>query len=749
MTRKLTDNLEREERLNKVLLTYVEAVQEGHAPDREDVLALHPDLRGELEEFFASHDEIERLAAPLRVAAAERSLGPESGPIPAASLPSAAAGELGQLGDFRLLREIGRGGMGVVYEAEQISLRRRVALKVLPFAAAIDPRQLQRFQNEALAAAHLRHEHVVPVYAVGCERGVHYYAMQFVEGQSLAALIVELRRRAGVSHAPPGATETTGPYVCEATPDAAAAEAASPLAASISQERSSGSRRHFDWVAGIGRQAALALEHAHQMGIIHRDIKPANLLLDPGGQLWVADFGLAQFSSNAGLTATGEVLGTLRYASPEQALGRPGLVDHRSDIYSLGATLYELLTLWPIFDGRDRHELLRQIANDEPVPLRSLDRSIPVELETIILKAVAKEPGDRYATAQEFADDLQCFVDDRPIRARRPTLLEQSTKWARRHRPVVASAVVALLLSVAGLSVATVLTSAAYDRERQKAQEADESFRQAQRAVDQFARIGAEEMANDPALEVARWRLLETALAYYQDFIDQRRDDPSIQAELEASRARVRTILAELTTLMGMAHYHHLLEDRTFQEELKLTEDQRAALGELDLTPFGRRGPGGRGPGGPRGTDERERLDRARDQEANVEKILEPWQFKRFKQITLQLRGPLAFSDLDMAEALKLTAEQKKAVREMQDKVVLGGRRFGGPRGGPPGKRGGRGGPPDGPPGKRGEHPEQSREWQDARDRILDLLTPEQLRLWKEMTGKPFSRDQRPGSPPR
>src|SRR5262249_54144402 len=154
------------------------------------------------------------------------------------------------------------------------------------------------------------------------------------------------------------------------------------------------------------------------MGIIHRDIKPANLLLDPRGHLWVADFGLAQFSSNAGLTVTGEVLGTLRYASPEQALGRPGLLDHRSDIYSLGATFYELLTLCPICAGRDRHALLRQIANDEPAPPRSLERSIPVELETIILKAVAKEPNDRYATAQDFADDLQRFVEDRPIRAR-------------------------------------------------------------------------------------------------------------------------------------------------------------------------------------------------------------------------------------------------------------------------------------------------------------------------------------------
>jgi serine/threonine protein kinase len=190
MTLDLTNH---EERLNEVLLTYVEALQDGRQPDRQQLLAAHPDLRQDLEAFFSSHDEVERLAAPLRdreSRSEKRGAKIENSPILDA--------EIGQLGDFRLLREVGRGGMGVVYEAEQISLQRRVALKVLPFAAAIDSRQLQRFKNEALAAAHLRHDNIVPVHAVGAERGVHYYAMQFIEGQSLAALIGELRRSAGI-----------------------------------------------------------------------------------------------------------------------------------------------------------------------------------------------------------------------------------------------------------------------------------------------------------------------------------------------------------------------------------------------------------------------------------------------------------------------------------------------------------------------------------------------------------------------
>ena len=196
----------------------------------------------------------------------------------------------------------------------------------------------------------------------------------------------------------------------------------------------------------LGRQAALALEHAHQMGVVHRDIKPANLLLDAQGQLWVTDFGLAQVSGDAGITMTGEILGTLRYASPEQVQARRGVVDHRSDVYSLGATLYELLTLRRIFEGSDRNGLLRQIAEEEPRTPRSCEPAIPPELETIVLKAIGKEPVDRYDTAQELAEDLQRFLEDRPIVARRPAAVERLRKWARRHPSAVVSVVAVLLM---------------------------------------------------------------------------------------------------------------------------------------------------------------------------------------------------------------------------------------------------------------------------------------------------------------
>jgi tetratricopeptide (TPR) repeat protein len=215
---------------------------------------------------------------------------------------------------------------------------------------------------------------------------------------------------------------------------------------------SSTSTRTRDFVRNAARlalQAAEALDHAHARGILHRDIKPANLLLDAEGRLWVTDFGLAQVRGDDRLTLTGDVLGTLRYMSLEQALGRRVVVDGRTDVYSLGVTLYELLTLHPAFDGRDRAEILRKVAEEEPAPLRRLNPVVPADLETIVLKATAKDPASRYATAQELAEDLRSFLEDRPIRARRPGLLERAAKWSRRHRSVMATSALLLVLGTA------------------------------------------------------------------------------------------------------------------------------------------------------------------------------------------------------------------------------------------------------------------------------------------------------------
>jgi hypothetical protein len=303
--------------------------------------------------------------------------------------------------------------------------------------------------------------------------------MQFIDGQSLAAVIRELRQLAGLetrdepgsmhpaaglagelasgrwapvkrSGADPQPTTACVP-ASKPSPTSLAETATLPVAA-LSTERSTKSPAFFRTVASLGVQAAEALEHAHQLGIVHRDVKPANLLVDTKGNLWITDFGLARLQNETSLTVSGDVVGTLRYMSPEQALGHPAAVDHRTDVYSLGATLYELVSLCPAQGGRDRQELLRQIASAEPRRPRRLNPAVPAELEIIIQKALEKEAEARYATARELADDLERFLKDEPIRARRPTLVRRARKWARRHRPVVWSAAVALLVALAVLA---------------------------------------------------------------------------------------------------------------------------------------------------------------------------------------------------------------------------------------------------------------------------------------------------------
>jgi serine/threonine protein kinase/Tfp pilus assembly protein PilF len=419
----------------------------GELVDVREHLARHPELADQLRPLLGALDLLARFSS---------SAGRDGPPTRAC-----AAEELsGTLGDYRILREVGRGGMGVVYEAEQISLGRRVALKVLPFAATMDPRHLTRFHNEARAAACLHHGHIVPVFAVGCERGVHFYAMQLIDGQTLAEAIRALRREAAgvqaagvqAAAAAAGAGEPTTPHLA-----GAAATAETPARVTLSTEGLRRGRGYYRKVAELGAQAAEALDYAHERGVIHRDVKPANLLLDGYGALWVTDFGLAHLQHAEGsLTMTGDLVGTLRYMSPEQALARRGVVDHRTDVYSLGATLYELLALRPAFDGQDRQELLRQIAFEEPLAPRKLDRGIPAELETIVLKAMEKNPAQRYGTAQELADDLQRYLNNEPIRARRPSLRQVAVKWARR-RPAVAALAVMIVLAVAGALTAAVL----------------------------------------------------------------------------------------------------------------------------------------------------------------------------------------------------------------------------------------------------------------------------------------------------
>lgn len=442
-------------RVVQAVREYLAALEAGKKPDRLSFLGRFPDIAGPLAECLDAL-EFMHAASPFPAEKGESAdaIGPEGVP----------------LGDYRILREIGRGGMGVVYEAQQLSLGRRVALKMLPFASALDARQLQRFHNEAQAAAHLHHQNIVPVYAVGCERSVHYYAMQFIEGCTVAAMIEELRQGAGL----PAETDgSPSPLQDSPSPLCPPPAPAKPVAGSTldtpaglhSTDQSTRSRSFFRTAVQLGVQAAQGLDHAHQLGIVHRDIKPGNLMVDVRGNLWITDFGLAQIQGDNKLTLTGDLLGTLRYMSPEQALAQRVTVDQRTDIYSLGVTLYELLTLEPACNGLDRQAVLRQIAFEDPPHPRKLNRSIPVDLETIILKAIAKNPTERYATARELSDDLDRFLRNEPVRAKRPTLTQRGRKWAVRHQPLVWSAAVSFVLILSVVLVGLIYRNGLLNRQ--------------------------------------------------------------------------------------------------------------------------------------------------------------------------------------------------------------------------------------------------------------------------------------------
>jgi len=332
--------------LDELAEQFFEERRAGAAVTVEDYAARHPELA----------DEIRRVLPAL--------IGLERA-VPQGSPSASPAPPVERLGEYTIVREIGRGGMGVVYEATQETLGRHVALKVLPPQAVLDPRYLERFRREAQAAASLQHPNIVPVIGVGEEEGVHFFAMQYVEGKPLDRVLGEIRnwRRGG----------------------GARAERTTSSAASTLTSGEGSDERYFHSVGRIGLQLAEALAHAHARGVVHRDVKPSNVLLDGGGTPWISDFGLAKTDESGDLTASGDVVGTLRYLAPECLSGTS---DARVDVYGLGMVLYELLTLKPAFDESDRGQLIRKVARDLPVRPRRVDRRIPQDLESIVLKAI-------------------------------------------------------------------------------------------------------------------------------------------------------------------------------------------------------------------------------------------------------------------------------------------------------------------------------------------------------------------------
>ena len=376
-----------------------------------------------------------------------------------------------QIGDFQLLREVGRGGMGIVYEASEGALNRRVALKVLPSNSWKDRSREQRFLNESRAAAQLNHEHIVPIYSVGKHDNTRYFVMRYIDGRNLSQVVKSIKAQLSSEVSPssptpdaarlstvpdiPPTRKTSGSSSREPSSHDRIDLTAQDFDRSRTRRRYSVTARLARTVACIGATVADALHHAHEAGVIHRDVKPSNLLLDRDGKVWVTDFGLAQVKDAPSITQTGVLLGTLRYMSPEQAAGRRSFVDHRTDIYSLGATLYELLTLEPLVKEEGTEAILKKVALGAPTSIRRIDSAIPDDLAVILEKALSKDPADRYVTAEEMAGDLRHFINDEPIRAKRPGVIKRCRHWLARHR-VIAST---LMIGIACLFFTSVVTA--------------------------------------------------------------------------------------------------------------------------------------------------------------------------------------------------------------------------------------------------------------------------------------------------
>lgn len=615
---------------------FIERQRRGDHPTVAEYAEAHPELADTINDLFPGILVLEQVR--------RHSLSCSPRPV------ELRVERLEQLGDYRILREIGRGGMGIVYEAEQQSLGRRVAVKVFPHQVLGDSRHLERFHREARTAALLHHSNIVQVFGVGEQDGLSYYVMQLIHGVSLDKVIDELRRtRYGVlpsseSEIPsrlknhdttrrdffvedavnavlrgefldqdsrPGCCSNFGIAdakhaslsllnAVSATTDADSlaeeadvsdnGESAGSSANASTARAVSSLRSYWRNVAEIGVQVGDALRYAHTQGTLHRDIKPANLLLDSKGTIWITDFGLAKAVVHEELSQSGDIVGTLRYMAPEQLRGHH---DPRTDVYSLGVTLYELLTLRPAFADTDEAHLMQRVYDGAPPSPRSLQANVPRDLETIVLKAIAGDPRHRYQSAGDLTDDLRRYLDDRPIRARRVGLVERFWRWSRRN-PAIAVLSVVLLLVIAGSFSVVGWEWREAEMGKRRVQEenrrAEANLSLALDSMDEYLdQFEATWMAHprEPrseeeeadlsfrmAVSASTAAVLENALQFYHQFAEQNERNPRLQRDTAKAYRRV----GEIHNRLGQ----YAKAEHAYREAIAIYTRQ---MGQLPATP--------------------------------------------------------------------------------------------------------------------------------------------------------------------
>lgn len=525
----------------------------GEAVRVEEYVTAHPTLESEIRSLFPAMIAFEDFKV-CRISSSGRALDVQLDTVH-------------QLGDFRIIREIGRGGMGVVYEAEQESLGRRVAVKVIPPGSISGTSQLDRFHDEARMAASLHHTNIVPVIGVGEQDGLHYYVMQRIRGFALDQAFFGSPRVDDETHQ---CLDNVTPLQSAGTHDndrGANSEQSHELAGEQDTceaqdpwthlSRQAGSSAEWRFIADIGIQVANALAHAHEHGVLHQDIKPGNLLLDADGTVWVTDFGLATLLNSEMQQSSECVAGTLRFMAPEKLSGRQ---DARSDVYSLGVTLYELITRQPAFQKASRAKVIHRIIHGKTIPPRRIRPEIPCDLEAIVVRAMACAPADRYENAAALAADLRKFLDGRPVAARPVNVGIRCWRWVRRN-PVVGSLLAMLLL---GATLSFVLISNEWRTAVAEGRRAEGNLSLALESMDQIlGRFTAGWMAHPAAtadhdpeatgrieltMAVSNYNadVLEDALVFYDRFAVQNSTSPRLKTETANVHRRVGDIYSRL-----------------------------------------------------------------------------------------------------------------------------------------------------------------------------------------------------------